>query len=93
MARPRGRLTWPTALTAVALLALASALVVVILGRRTPDAPEIRLEISTPATDHPASLAISPDGSTVAFVALDQGRPRLWLRTLDSASSRPLALE
>src|SRR2546428_2951585 len=51
----------------------------------------MRLEISAPPTTDPASLAISPDGQKIVFVAMSEGRPRLWLRTLDSVSSRVLA--
>ena len=51
---------------------------------------EVRLEITTPPTTDPASLAISPDGLSVAFVATAEGRPRLWIRALDSTSARPL---
>jgi Tol biopolymer transport system component len=36
------------------------------------------------------SLSISPDGRKLVFVSTDQGRSRLWLRSLDSPSARPL---
>jgi serine/threonine protein kinase len=55
------------------------------------DAPEIRLEINTPPTLDPVSLAISPDGRTLVFAATSDGRNRLWLRPLDAVSARPLA--
>ena len=51
----------------------------------------MRLEITTPPTTDPASFALSPDGRQIAFVATDAGRPRLWLRSLNSVSARPLA--
>ena len=53
--------------------------------------PEMRLDITTPPTTDPVSLAISPDGQKIDFVATSQGRTQLWLRPLDSASAHPLA--
>jgi hypothetical protein len=61
-----------------------------------PAAPESRLEITTPAVavvgdpndlvTH-AWLAISPDGSTVAYSAFLDGTSLLWLRALDSVTT------
>jgi Tol biopolymer transport system component len=36
------------------------------------------------------SLAISPDGQNIVFVAIVEGQSRLWLRSLASGSARPL---
>jgi Tol biopolymer transport system component len=55
-----------------------------------PTPPEMRLEISTPPTSDPASIAISPDGQKVVFVAASEGQSRLWVRSLDSVSGRAL---
>jgi serine/threonine protein kinase len=52
--------------------------------------PEVRLEATTPPTADPVSLALSPDGQKLVFVATNEGRSRLWLRSLNSLSSRPL---
>jgi eukaryotic-like serine/threonine-protein kinase len=60
---------------------------------RHPVAPvprEMRLEISTPPTVRRASLAMSPDGLTVAFVADSDGLSALWMRPLNGVA-RPLA--
>ncbi len=83
--------------------AIVAALVALVIGsalawalwKRPPPASvvvrETRLEISTPptTTSRQASLAISPDGLTVAFVADSEGRSVLWLRPLNGAA-RPL---
>ena len=55
-----------------------------------PPLNEARLELNTPPTVEATSLAISPDGRTVAFVASSDGQSRLWLRELATASMRPL---
>lgn len=60
------------------------------LLREEPHAAEIRLEIGTPATDQPSSLAISPDGQKVVFAATAGGHAQLWLRLLNSSTARPL---
>jgi eukaryotic-like serine/threonine-protein kinase len=52
---------------------------------------EMRFEIATPSGSDPTSLAISPDGQTIVFVATSEGRPRLWLRSFASITPRPLA--
>ena len=61
--------------------------------RATPAAAEVRLTIDTPGVSDPsdlASLAVSPDGLNVAFVAAEDGQPHVWVRPLDSVTSRPL---
>jgi Tol biopolymer transport system component/tRNA A-37 threonylcarbamoyl transferase component Bud32 len=52
--------------------------------------PEIRVDIMTPPTTAPASFALSPDGGKIAYVASGDGASRLWVRSLDSTSARPL---
>jgi Tol biopolymer transport system component len=90
-ARPRApyrRGWWAAALVA----AFAAGAVVSWWLSRPPAQPpaEMRLEITTPPTTDPVSLAISPDGSQLVFVASLGGTPRLWLRPLNGAAS-PLA--
>jgi Tol biopolymer transport system component len=58
--------------------------------RAVPGVSEIRLELTTPPTTDP-SIAISPDGQTIVFVARSGGGPQLWLRRIDSSTARPLA--
>jgi serine/threonine protein kinase/Tol biopolymer transport system component len=74
----------------IAALTIAGAGAIMAFSLRAPaEPPETRLEIVTPPAVDPLSLAMSPDGRSVAFQA-GQDPPRLWLRTLDSEVSRPL---
>ncbi len=56
--------------------------------RPVSPAPEMRLDIATPPSAVPMSVAISPDGRTIAFVATSEGSSKLWLRSLQSGVSR-----
>jgi dipeptidyl aminopeptidase/acylaminoacyl peptidase len=83
------------ALAVIAGLALAVAAMAIptarYLRRAVVETPETRLEVTTPPTVDSVSLALSPDGQLLVFVASPQGTPRLWLRPLDSAKAEPLA--
>jgi eukaryotic-like serine/threonine-protein kinase len=85
--RLRERIIWASALS---VLAAFAAFAVVWARRPAPDVPVRRLDITTPPTFDFLSLAISPDGRKVVFVANTDGRPQLWLRSLDAASAQPL---
>jgi serine/threonine protein kinase len=83
----------------VATIAVIAALAMVVPTIRslrpapdtaTPDAPETRLQVITPPTTDPISMAISPDGRRLTFVASNDGAPRLWLRPLDGVTAQPL---
>jgi Tol biopolymer transport system component len=78
-------------LALVALIAAVQSLRVWL--QSVPQTPtlEMRLELTTPATTDPVSLAISPDGEKIVFVATSEERPQLWLRFLNSTSARPMA--
>ena len=82
------RFIWALALMVVTALAVA-----IVSGRFVPRGPggELRFEIETPRTTDPVSLAISPDGQKLVFVATSEGRDVLWLRLLDSGTAAPLA--
>jgi serine/threonine protein kinase/Tol biopolymer transport system component len=80
----RERLAW---LGALAALTLALGISLSWALRPTPTASEMRVDISTPPSTAPFSLAISPDGRTIAFVATAEGQSRLWLRSLESGSA------
>ena len=82
----RRRLAWASALAVVVSIGIATATWVL---RPTATAPEVRLDIDTPPTSD-RSLAISPDGRRIVFVARSEGQSRLWLRELDSPEARPL---
>jgi serine/threonine protein kinase/Tol biopolymer transport system component len=86
--RSAERLAWIAALSLVAVVAAAS-----LAWKRDPPSTTPRerwVEISTPPTPDPVSLALSPDGEKLAFIAFADGRPQLWVRTLTSATAHPL---
>jgi Tol biopolymer transport system component len=80
---------WPP-LAAAVLAAAATWWLAHPQGRRA-DSSEIRLELTTPSTPDPASLALSPDGRTLVFLAGGGDVPRLWTRGLADANARSLA--
>jgi Tol biopolymer transport system component len=92
-AAARGRLPWMAGSAVAAALAAATAIPTLRHLRETPPPapPEMRVEISTPATEAPLDFALSPDGRALVFVASGDGPSRLWLRPLDQAEARPLA--
>jgi len=55
-----------------------------------PQARELRVEVMTPSTADPTSVAISPDGLKIVFVAISEGRSQLRLRSLESGVERSL---
>ena len=92
-ASSRGRWPLQAALAVAAALIAAMALPTLRFLRQAPPPalPEMRLEITTPATDAPLQFALSPDGRSLVFVASGDGSSRLWLRPLDETEARPLA--
>ncbi|MGH9148638.1 MAG: protein kinase domain-containing protein, partial [Vicinamibacterales bacterium] len=83
----RERLVW---IGALALISLFAGVTMMRSMRSIPSTPEMRLEITTPPTADLVSFALSRDGRRIVFVAESEGRPRLWVRSLDSVSMRPL---
>jgi len=78
-----------------ALLALALAGVSWLHYRETPTAAEIvRFQVGLPESvnfTQYGTSAVSPDGRKIVFAAYGyDGNPRLWLRSLDSATATPL---
>ena len=90
VSKRRDRLVF-AALTLMALAVAAMGWQLWQATRPPPPLPEMRLEIVTPPTTDPVSLAVSPDGQKIVFVASAGGTPRLWLRLLDSTAARALA--
>jgi eukaryotic-like serine/threonine-protein kinase len=82
---PSPRSTAAVLAAAVAIAALAAAAGWAL--RRPAASPEVRLEINTPPSMF-ASLALSPDGSSIVYVASDDGLSQLWLRRLDSTTAQ-----
>jgi serine/threonine protein kinase len=82
----RERVMWASLAAALALTAAAATMRSL---RPVPASPELRVDIVTPRPLD-SSLAISPDGRKVAFVAEQNNRWRLWVRALDSGVLRPL---
>ena len=88
-AAPRSRLA-TILLGAALLLALLAIAALMLRGPARPvDQPTYRLEIATAPTDDP-SIALSPNGHQIAFVANQRQVAMLWVRALDAVDARPL---
>ncbi len=84
----RERLLWIAALAAVATSAVAWVSMRPVT--ESLQAPERRVEITTPPTSDPVSFALSPDGEKLAYVATVDGQSQLWVRMLSSGSAQSL---
>jgi len=80
-----------------AIVAIASLIGLATFGirevRRPPlDPPVTRFEVAAPpgVSFQGNGQPLSPDGRTLAFVALSEGKPLIWVRPLDSATARSL---
>jgi serine/threonine protein kinase len=93
----RERLSWLATAFAI-LLAVALIAAVFYVHRSPAEARAIRFTISPPEKQNfpvlgntPNFLSVSPDGSKLAFVAVDSsGHSMLWIRGLDSRVAQPL---
>jgi Tol biopolymer transport system component len=65
---------------------LAFLVVGISVAVRTAESPAIR----TPATNDVVSLALSPDGLTLAVAGRYNGRTHLWLKPVGNGEARPL---
>jgi len=83
------RRTWSVA---AVIIASAAAVAVSLWSSRrpAPDPEEVRFEIHAPPTTEPTSIALSPDGKMLVFVATTNRLSRLWARRLNAVSARPL---
>jgi eukaryotic-like serine/threonine-protein kinase len=91
----RRRVSQKVAWTAAAVAAAAAIAFAIGFVLRTP-APVHPLRVSIlPPEQHsfdPLSIALSPDGAKLAFVAAAAGgAPQLWVRPMDSTAAQPLA--
>jgi Tol biopolymer transport system component len=89
--KSRERVGWIIA--AVLFVGLAFATAGYLMRSPAPRRP-VRVSLLAPADTsfHPFDIALSPDGTRLAFVASGTGtRPRLWVRPLDSLTGQPLA--
>jgi eukaryotic-like serine/threonine-protein kinase len=81
----------PWMVAAACALAAIAAGALYLRGSGSTAAPELRLDIATPPTVAPASLALSPDGRHIAYVATVDGVSRLWVRALNSTAATPVS--
>ncbi len=82
------RLAWLAAL--FVCIAGSGALLLLRSDAPATAAREMRVEITTPPTTDPVSIALSPDEERLAFVASFEGRSILWVRSLSSGDASPL---
>ena len=79
--------------TSVALVLATAAVVAGVRALRAraapPVFPSVRFEVVTPPTDDP-SLALSPDGTQMAFIASRDRMPMLFVRSLAAIENRAL---
>jgi eukaryotic-like serine/threonine-protein kinase len=84
----------PWILSIFLFVALLAALPFLIRYFREPQVNRItgRFEVNAPGkSEFSYSLAISPDGRSLAFVAAREGKQLLWIRRLNSTEERPLS--
>lgn len=85
---------WPFALAALGLFATAGLAVVHFTEKPTP-LPHLRFQVTPPEgvtfAGAPPRIAISPDGTQIAFNATKDGKTEMWVRRLDSGEARALS--
>jgi Tol biopolymer transport system component/tRNA A-37 threonylcarbamoyl transferase component Bud32 len=92
-AASRGGFVW---IAAAAIFALIAAALAFVHFREKPAEPVLRFTVPPEKGTFPqnSSLpAVSPDGRHVAYVATMEGKAQLWVRDLDSLTSRLLFAE
>ena len=78
-------------MAAMFVAVVATAVTLLYLRPAPVRGPEARLQIVTPRASRPASFAMSPDGRTVVFEAVADGKSQLWLRLLERETAEPLS--
>ena len=87
---PRRSAAWMLSAAAGAATLVAIAALIRSSGGPRVEAPVIRLEVATPSSISPQTLALSRDGRQLAFVANDRGVSRIWVRGLEQSAARPI---
>ena len=89
---PSRRLAYSLGLVALVLLATSIGLAIRFF-QREPPAPRVQFEIYLPdgVTSYGGPAEISPDGRKLALLGAREGTQRIWIRSLDSATSQPLS--
>ncbi len=84
---------WPYALAAVGLLA-AAGLAALHFTEKPDQLPHLRFQVTPPEgvafAGSPPRIALSPDGTQIAFNGFKDGKVLMWVRRLDSGDARPL---
>jgi eukaryotic-like serine/threonine-protein kinase len=89
-AKPRALVRIPVVVGTFVIAALMLMAGANLLRQPAADrAPAMQFEVTTPPTDLP-HMAVSPDGKTLVYVANEDRRPVLWLRSLDRVDTRKL---
>ncbi|MFL6281057.1 MAG: protein kinase domain-containing protein [Vicinamibacterales bacterium] len=84
------RVPWMVATAAVTIATALAIAAWTVRGRAAAvPQPPLRFELATSPTDDP-SVALSPDGTQLAFVANQNHVPMIWLRSFDTIESRVL---
>jgi hypothetical protein len=78
---------WAGWIVATAGIAAAAML----FAQRAPTPPERRFDIVTPPEADAGGIALSPDGASIAYTALDKGVPYLYVRSLENGTVDTLA--
>jgi Tol biopolymer transport system component len=74
----------------LAALILAALLAYLSLGKPSPRQPIARVTVLLPEKSRVNSMAVSPDGRTIALVLVKDGRQQIWIRALDALEPKPL---
>jgi serine/threonine protein kinase/Tol biopolymer transport system component len=97
MASERSALGWRALALSVATLLLGAAIASLATWNLKPSLPRpvSRMVITLPPGQHLAGLdqpavALSPDGSQLAYVAIQGGTQQIYLRAMDSLEARPI---
>lgn len=87
------RTRWYERLAWIAVIAALAVLVFQYASKRPPEILPISLTISPPQNSvFDSTIAVSPDGRRLAFVAIDSsGKNQIWIRNLDSLNNRALS--